>query len=179
MDTSFETLIRRIDPKLHGIAHKLNGRFTYFSDEDLYQEALGHLWIDHRVGKLADKTDSYVLQGCYFYLKNYIRTALDKAALVSIDALTDEDGPELIETIPDTGQGTEENADEALLAESLSRISLTDREKGVLEMLLRGMTTREIGACLGVSHVMIVKIRKGIERKCARLRKSADHGYHA
>jgi len=179
MKTTFETLVHRIDPKLHGIAHKLNGRFTYFSDEDLYQEALAHLWIDHRLGKLGDKTDSYVLQGCYFHLKNYIRTALDRVTLLSIDAPSDADGPELAELIPDERAQTQEHADQALLDETLSAMSLTDREKDVLSMLLRGMTTREIGSSIGVSHVMVVKIRKGIERKCATLRKSAEHGYHA
>ncbi|MCX5704439.1 MAG: hypothetical protein NT066_08150 [Candidatus Omnitrophica bacterium] len=82
---SFEILLKRISPTLKRIAYRLNGHFSFFNDEDLYQEALIHLWLDFKEGKLSDKTDSYILQGCYFYLKNYIRKNYDKANLISLE----------------------------------------------------------------------------------------------
>lgn len=179
MKTTFETIVKRIGPKLHGITHKLNGHFTFFDDDDLYQEALVRLWSECNLGTLDGKTDSYILQGCYFHLRNYIRTALDKAQMTSLNSLIDEEGAELEEIIPDERHTTVEHAEEAILTEALGKMALTDREKTVLERLVEGMTTREIGALLGVSHVMVVKIRKGIERKCAALRRIADHGYQA
>ncbi|MCX5703357.1 MAG: hypothetical protein NT066_02530, partial [Candidatus Omnitrophica bacterium] len=88
----FESLIKRISPTLKRITYKLNGHFSFFNDEDLYQEALIHLWQDFREGKLDDKTDSYILQGCHFHLKNYIRKNYDKAKLLSLENMTNEEG---------------------------------------------------------------------------------------
>jgi DNA-directed RNA polymerase specialized sigma subunit len=134
----FKELVRKISPKLKAITHRLNGRFTFFNDEDLYQEALIYLWVDFNQRKLDDKTDSYILQGCYFHLKNYIRIIQDKKALVSLDAL--------VETIRNNG--------------------LTEREKDIFNLALSGLTTREIGNKLGISHVRVIKLQKKIREKC-------------
>ena len=92
---SFEELIERISPKLKGIIYKIHGSFHSLSEEDLYQEAVLQLWVDHNNGKLSDKTDSYILQSCYFYLKNYMRTLQDKTSLMSMNMPIDEGGREL------------------------------------------------------------------------------------
>ena len=63
---TFEHLIRRISPTLMRITHRLNGHHSFFDDEDLYQEALIHLWLHYEDGSLSDKTDSYILQGAIF-----------------------------------------------------------------------------------------------------------------
>ena len=76
---SFDVLMKRISPTLQRITQKLNGHFTFMDHEDLFQEALLHLWTDFQNGSLSDKTDSYVLQGCYYHLKNYIRKVQDSA----------------------------------------------------------------------------------------------------
>ena len=83
MDKKFEEMLRKLSPTLRRITHKLNGHFTFFDEDDLFQEALEHLWMAFQDGSLGDKTDSYVLQGCYFHLKNYIRKTADKAKLIS------------------------------------------------------------------------------------------------
>ena len=70
---SYPDLLKRLSPRLKGITHKLNGKFTFFNEEDLFQEAAVRLWQEFELGRLAGKTDSYILQGCYFHLKNYIR----------------------------------------------------------------------------------------------------------
>ena len=46
---------------------------------------------------------------------------------------------------------------------------LTDRERYVFGLYLQGLTTREIGNRLNVSHVMVVKIEKRISEKCRHL----------
>ena len=91
----FRELTSRISRKLKGIACKLNGHPSFLNEEDLYQEAMVHLWLDCQGGKLTDKTDSYILQSCYFHLKNYLRKNYDKARLVSLENSADEEGKEL------------------------------------------------------------------------------------
>jgi len=153
------------------IAHRMNGHFTFFSDDDLYQEELMHLWTAFSDGKLADKTDSYILQGCYFHLKNYLRTTLDKAKLVSLNAALDDGETELEDILTDNDGADYSKIESTLLAENDVLKRLDERERNVLELCMNGMTTREIGASLGVSHVMVVKIRARIREKCEALKK--------
>ena len=89
LSMAFEELVKRLSPTLKRITYRLNGHFTFFNDEDLFQEALVRLWQDFNAGKLDDKTDSYILQGCYFHLKNYIRKCKTRTKLISIEAIVD------------------------------------------------------------------------------------------
>ena len=45
---------------------------------------------------------------------------------------------------------------------------LTPREKEVFILALEGLTVREIGDRLGVSHVRVVKLRANIKEKCIK-----------
>ncbi|PIQ87745.1 MAG: hypothetical protein COV73_02500, partial [Candidatus Omnitrophica bacterium CG11_big_fil_rev_8_21_14_0_20_43_6] len=83
---SFQELHRKLSPTIKRIAWRLNGHYRSFNHDDLYQEATIHLWSNFLKGKLSDKTDSYILQGCYFHLKNYIRKVNERSNIVSIDA---------------------------------------------------------------------------------------------
>ena len=85
----FGELVNRIRPKLKGIIYKLGYSSTLFNDEDLFQEALMYLWDHFQKGLLEDKTDSYILQGCYFNLKNYLRTASAKSREISLEKITE------------------------------------------------------------------------------------------
>jgi len=167
---SFEELVKKVSPTLKRITYKLNGHFSFFNDEDLYQEALAHLWLDFKEGKLRDKTDSYILQGCYFHLKNYLRKVRVKANLISMDSLIDEEGNTLEEYLPaQEASFYFDYLDNKMLVESIQGNTLTAREKEVLSLCLEGLTVREIGKRLGVSHVRIVKIKAGIKRKSNHL----------
>lgn len=177
MKIIFEELIDRISPKLKGITHRLNGHFTFFNDDDLYQEALEHLWIDYRLGKLGDKTDSYILQGCFFHLKNYIRTATDHAKLVSIDMPGGDESTDLQDRLSRDDHITEESADESIFKERIKKLTLTPREKEIMGLLLQGLTLREVGAKLGISHVMVLKVRRRLEKKCKCLKRTGEAGY--
>ena len=108
MKDDFESLMTRLSPTIRRISHRLNGHFTFFDDDDLCQEALTHLWVKFNGGVLDDKTDSYILQGCYFHLKNYIRTSMDKVRLQSIESPIDEDGTMLEDVIASKDPSPEE-----------------------------------------------------------------------
>ena len=169
----FEEVIKRISPKLKGITHKLNGRFTFFNEDDLYQEALVHLWIDYKDGRLVDKNDSYILQGCYYHLKNYIRKTQDKVTIISIDKLNSEEskGFDLEETLSLRDRRSNLNTvDGEILINQILNNGLTTREKEVLSLCLKGHTTRAIGERLGISHVMVIKVKNKIREKCKDLR---------
>jgi RNA polymerase sigma factor (sigma-70 family) len=167
----FVGLLKRISPKLRGITYRLNGRHCFFNDEDLYQEALVHLWESFRRGVLGDKTDSYILQGCYFYLKNYMRKNFEKGCLVSLESENqDEGGVALRDVIAGdfNKSGYLDYLHDKLLAEVIQNNGLLQREKEILRLYAQGLATREIGERLGVSHVSVVKATRRIRQKCLR-----------
>ena len=177
MNENFELMVKRLSPTLKRITYKLNGHFTFFDDDDLFQEALEHLWGVFEDGKVSDKTDSYILQGCYFYLKNYIRKTMDKAKLISLNAIMDEDDRKLEEYLS-AGESSAEKALEQSFIEDLPAIkALHPREKQIMKLSLTGMTVREIGQRMGMSHVMVIKIKKSIKNKCAGLKNTGISGY--
>ncbi|MEI6862893.1 MAG: sigma-70 family RNA polymerase sigma factor [Candidatus Omnitrophota bacterium] len=177
MKEKFEDLIRKFSPTLRGITHKLNGHFTFFDEDDLFQEALEHLWIYYNQNKLGDKTDSYVLQGCYFHLKNYIRKTMDKAKLISLQKLT-EDGDSTLESfIGYEDRRIEDNLENVSISESEAVKRMNCRERAVLKLSMNGMTVREIGKKLGISHVMVVKIRKNMRKYFGGTFKITGTGY--
>ncbi len=169
----FEMLVERISPTLERITQKLNGRFSFMDHDDLFQEALLHLWVDYQAGRLDDKTDSYVLQGCYFHLKNYIRTVQDKAPIVSLATLQDEEGTSLEELLEGDEIAAFDYVDGKMQVEALLDAGMTEREREVLGLTMEGVTTREIGSMLGISHVSVVKIRNRIRQRWQQV-----HGPH-
>lgn len=158
-----------MSPKIKAIAHRLDGRYTSFNDDDLYQEAVYNLWS--RLNFFQDKTDSYILQNCYFLMKNYIRTrhkALDRRSL-SLDAPINPDAPSLADAI--TLDDPRKSRSFSGYADFLTTIMalLGERERQVLVYLCEGLTTRQIGEKLGISHVMVTKITAKIRGKCCHL----------
>lgn len=172
MATNFETLVKRISPTLKKITYRLNGHSSFFNDEDLYQEALIRLWQDFKKDKLQDKTDSYILQGCYFHLKNYLRKMRPKTRSVSLESLvTDDDGRNIGETllleVKDT-QSDIDRLDNKLLVETIRNNGFSPREKRMLYLYGQGLTTRAIGERLGVSHVRVIKMMREVKDKCRK-----------
>ena len=170
---SFENLVTRLSPTLRRITRKLNGHFSFMDDQDLFQEALIHLWSHFQSGRLDDKTDSYMLQGCYFHLKNYIRKSQDSATLLSLNSIMEEDGPHLEEILVANDLASYDQVEGALQIEAMAGRGASQREKAVLFFCLEGMTMREIGKKLGISHVSVVKIRNRIKEKYQQLNGTA------
>jgi len=166
----FKELNKKLSVTIKRIAFKLNGRYRTFSHDDLYQEAVMHLWSNFNSGKLTGKTDSYILQGCYFHLKNYIRKVNEKPQ-VSLDELicADIDGAGFKDMIIDKShENMRGSLDTKLLAQRIMGSGLTLREKTILNLLSKGLTTRKIGKRLSLSHVMVVRVIGGIRKKCSR-----------
>lgn len=177
MDREFEDLIKRLTPTLRRIAHKLNGRFSFFDDDDLFQEALAHLWIAFKQGKVGDKTDSYILQGCYYHLRNHLRKIVDGVSLISLNEIFYEDGDTLEESLSTEDPNITNSVEDELIKEGAKTSGLSDREEKVLKLLLEGSTLREIGKLIGVSHTMVVKIKRKIKNKLADFKRMSIAGY--
>ena len=166
---SFEELIERVSPKLKRIIYKIRGSFHSLSEEDLYQEAVLQLWVDHNKGKLSDKTDSYILQSCYFYLKNYMRSLQDKTSLMSMNMPMGEGGTEFQDVLSSQEESlVEEGPDIDTLMEQVFKDKLSRKEKEIVFFYLQGWTTREIAERLGISHVSVVKLEGKIREKCKK-----------
>ncbi|MDO8489748.1 MAG: sigma-70 family RNA polymerase sigma factor [Candidatus Omnitrophota bacterium] len=168
---SFEELHHKLSPTIKRIAYKLNGRYRSFNHDDLYQEASIHLWSNFLNGKLSDKTDSYILQGCYFHLRNYIRKVNEYSNIISIDAPLSLNEESTIEDIlgkfwscPDC----REDLHNKFLAQSIQNNGFNPREKKLLAYFSQGLTTRDIGKRMGVSHVSVVKLMQKIRAKAQK-----------
>ncbi len=161
----FEGVVRRLSPTLKRITKKLNGHHSFFDDDDLYQEALFHLWIAHNKGSIAGKTDSYILQGCYYHLKNHLRKVRDHGVSLSLQNPVGEDGTCLEDLLVSENIKTLDYIEGKMEVESLEEKCLSWREREVLSCFLEGMSMREIGGRLGISHVMVLKIKNRIRDK--------------
>ncbi len=168
----YQALVKKLTPTLRAIVHRIYTASPSVDSDDLMQEALMHLWREHGSGGLAEKTDSYILQGCYFHLKNYVRTIKLRNRLVSIDE--EEDGERdrprslLFRRAEEASRDYRAYLNDRLLADVIINNGLTAKEKALLPWLSLGLTTREIGRKVGVSHVAVVKMTKVIRGKCMK-----------
>jgi RNA polymerase sigma factor (sigma-70 family) len=168
--TDFNGFLKRLSPKLKGIAFKLNRGLVSMDEQDLFQEAVVFLWEHFQKGDFSDKTESYILQGCYFYLQNFIRMSKDRINRVAIDDGAGDESihEERVVLVDGNREDFLKALDTKLLVEIISNNGLTGREKSLLPLFAQGLTTREIGSRIGVSHVAIVKMKKTIGDKCRK-----------
>ncbi len=80
---------------------------------------------------------------------------------MSLDNFIDEDGNLFLDVLSNNRLENFDKEENEILQDD----NLTEREKEVLAFLLEGLTLREIGEKIGVSHVMVVKIKKTLRRK--------------
>jgi len=164
----FEELRQKLSPTIRRIAYRLNGHYRSFNHDDLYQEATIHLWSSFLKGKLGGKTDSYILQGCYFHLKNYIRKVNERSNIVSIDSALDTDDEATMEDVLGeywACQDCRQDLHNKLLTQSIMDNGFNPREKRLLCYFSQGLTTRDIGKRMRVSHVSVVKMMRKIRAK--------------
>ena len=158
-------IINKINYQLKAIIRKLNIKYQYIDSDDLYQEALLYLWQQYNTGKLKNKNNSYILQGCYYYLKNHIRKYVKfKENQINYNFYYNTD-----KSKKEIGEGNKLNypeptsydLDEYLYYDEFkSDVSL--KEKALLNLRFRGLSSREIGKELGISHTMVSKMRRKI-----------------
>lgn len=165
MKMVYEDIVKRLSPTLRRITYKLNGHFSFFDDDDLYQEALANLWVLFRKDELSDKTDSFILQGCFYHLKNYIRKAMDRADIISLNGNIGEDETTLEEIFALEDSRPRDDLETRLLEDEVLSNGLTEREKKIVLLSLEGFTVREIGQRLGISHVRVIKLKGRIKKK--------------
>jgi len=168
---SFQELHQKLSPTIKRIAWRLNGRYRSFNHDDLYQEASIHLWNNFLKGSLSDKTDSYILQGCYFHLKNYIRKINERPGLVSLDAPLNTDEEATLDDVlgalmacPDCRTDLHNK----FLVQSIRNNGFSPKEKKLMDYCSQGLTTRDIGKRMGVSHVSVVKLMQKIRIKAQK-----------
>jgi RNA polymerase sigma factor (sigma-70 family) len=167
----FKTLYERISPRLKRIAKKHNGHGFFIDEEDLYQEMCLHLWNRFKNGKPFELSENYIVKSCEFHLLNYLRTKREKVKTLSLEETINENGDILKDIFPDKKEPLDNFIDKKLIIKAIKNNGLTEREKKIFSLLLKGHTVREIGRLLGISHVMVIKYKNRlIERYKKRLK---------
>ena len=160
----FETLFRKISPRLRVMAKGYKNRLGFINEDDFYQEMCIHLWDNFKEGVPEGINEAYIVKGCRFFILNYFRKNQNKASIISFEIPIDDKGHTLGELFPDTKESLKNSLNRKFDIEDNKRI-LNKRENKVFSLLIDGYTVREIGERIGVSHVMVIKIKKKIVEK--------------
>jgi RNA polymerase sigma factor (sigma-70 family) len=160
----FEKLLAQLKPRLWAVTCKAwrgKGQCLHFLDaEDLMQEAQLYLYAQWELGRIAGKNESFILQGCWFHLQNYLRGLRDSVEVRSFH--------------PDSAQANlldravADTSDRDGFLADLREASLTDQEQQVLQLRLDGFTLRETGARLELSHPRVAYIEKRLRQKLSK-----------
>lgn len=165
MDSDFRTLYERVSPRLRRIARIRNGHGFFIDEDDFYQEMCMHLWNNFKDGVPKGINDTYIIRGCEFHIRNHIRTKREKARLVSLEGPVNEDGCTLKDILYTREESLDRYVDRKITIEGIMNNGFTKREKDVFSLLLKGYTVREAGERLGISHVMVVKLKQRLINK--------------
>lgn len=165
----FEKLYQRVSPRLKRIASFYGRRGYSFDKDDLYQEMTSHLWDKFKLGVPEGLNDTYIIKGCEFHILNYMRKEREKIQRISMEEPLNERGDTLRETIPADSMPLDMLVDREMLVEYIMNNGFTKMEKDIFSFLLEGHTVREAGGKLGISHVMVVKIKNKIINMVTRL----------
>lgn len=165
----FRILLEKITPALKYIARK-HLLYSFYNEEDLYQEMCLYLWQHYRRGLPIGINESYVIKGCEFHIQNFLRKGRQKVILSSLDELVTAEGLTLGDILEDTSEKPGSRIESEITVDEIKSAGLTDREQSVFSYLLRGYTVREVAKELGISHVMVVKHKKRIVQKWRKKR---------
>src|SRR3989339_718152 len=80
---NFNDIIELVKKELEQISLRYNNYSNYVDKNDLFSEMILHLWQEWKCKKFDNKTKSYIIQSCYFYLRNYLRINEDKYKIVN------------------------------------------------------------------------------------------------
>ena len=159
---------------LRGIAYKLTSEPAQV--EDLYQEAIIHLWLIEECG--PRQTRSWYLQNCQHFMQDFLRAgrsvdsfkhahqrmALDAEASSAAVSMGDEGSREL-------HWSEDEVVSTAACHELLEKLrtSASATEFKTLQMLFEGFTVNDIARSFGVSNTAIQKKRNRLTSLAKRL----------
>ncbi len=160
----FRILLEKITPALKFIARK-HLLYSAYDEEDLYQEMCLYLWQHYGYGLPIGINESYVIKGCEFHIQNFLRKGRPKVIFSSLDELVVPNGPTLGEILEDKRDNFTSNPENTLTVDELKTMGLTEKERSVLSLLLKGYTVREAARQMEVSHVMVLKHKKAIIKK--------------
>jgi len=160
----FQTLSKKVSPKLKRIATRHKDYVSFVDEEDLYQEMLIHLWNNFKDGVPSDINEAYIVRGCEFHILNYLRKTKENIKILSLETPINEDGDTLKDILSIENENDSLDIYERLSVEEIKK-DLSKKEKKTLSLLLEGYTLREVGRKLGVSHVRIVKLKQDIIKK--------------
>jgi RNA polymerase sigma factor (sigma-70 family) len=150
---------------LLGMVRRLTSERAW--EEDLVQEALIHLWM--REFEHPGQSRSWYIQSCRLYLQNYLRKGR------SVDGGNHRRAASLPIT-EEEQKDPEPRVDDTLLSlvcarDLVAELSkwLTPVEKEVLNLSNGGLSAREIGDRLDLSHTSVIRHRRNIAALAARL----------
>jgi RNA polymerase sigma factor (sigma-70 family) len=169
IDMEFERLYDRISPRLKKIASFYGRRGYSFDRDDLYQEMTGHLWNKFKDGVPEEVNDTYIIKGCEFHILNYMRKEKEKIYRVSLEEPLNESGDTLRESLAGETESPDKTVDKKMLIDYIMNNGFSKREKEVFRLLLEGYTVRETGEKIGISHVMVVKLKNKIVDSVTKL----------
>ena len=169
MHVEFEALYKRVSPRLKKIASFYGKRGYSFDRDDLYQEMASHLWNNFKDGAPKGLKDTYIIKGCEFHILNYMRKEREKVYKVSMEEPLNESGNTLRETLSDGAESIDKTVDKKMLIDHIMNNGFSQREKEVFGLLLEGYTVREAGKKIGISHVMVVKLKNRLIKQVTRL----------
>ncbi len=165
---NFEMLYDKICPRLKKMARYYNGHSFFVDEDDLYQEMCVYLWGTYKAGMPSGINEPYVIKGCEFHIRNYIRKQRPKASFTSLQEPVGDSGDTLQDVLPDRKEPLDVLAQRDIAIDEIRNNGLSGMEKKVLVLLLEGHTAREAGKALGISHVMILKYKQRIIKKCRK-----------
>ena len=167
MNEEYEKIIVQILPTLKRIAFRLR-TWSFLDEDDLVQEGMNYLWDEYINGRLNGKNTSYLLQGCFFHLRNCCRKTKEKL-VINRNSLNEADNGFDSDYSKEPAAITDELSLEALSDSLAQSAQLNETEKRVFVLSLEGYTAREIGKQLGVSHVWVLRIKNRVKEKCRDL----------
>ena len=169
----FETLFNKISVRLKRIAKYYNSYGTFSDENDLYQEMSIYLWQHYKNGVPEGINESYIMKGCKFHILNQLRKERGKTTILSLEAPLNVNagGDTLKDVLADTKEPFSRCIDRKLTIDEIRNNGFTRKEKEVLDHLLEGLTVRETGKKLGISHTMVLKFKKNIIKKWQRKNK--------
>ncbi|MFW6134130.1 MAG: sigma-70 family RNA polymerase sigma factor [Elusimicrobiota bacterium] len=155
----FQEYLEKIKPKIRAISYKAYNKRNYIDVEDIEQEICIHLWEKFKNGEIENNTESYILQGCWFFAKNYLRKNNKTGYPANEES-------ELNRLYNDNQISKEKNElTDIKIDLDYLKDYLTQQEKKVLYLTLEGYTLREIADMMEISFPRVSKVRKNIRKK--------------